>query len=100
MSLKEKLGDWVHTEQFTVHEAACLWAGYLPGNVVGLDAVVQSKIQAAKRLIAMDLRHTLDTSENAFSMIGNHDQSYVHRADLVALAEQKGIKPAFLYIDG
>jgi hypothetical protein len=98
MTLREQLGDWIRTDRFTVHEAACLWAGYLPGYFS--DQAIKSKIAAASRLIATDLRNALDTSENALSMIGNHDGSYIDRDSLRWLAEKHGVKPSFLFIDG
>lgn len=91
-TMQDKLGSWSITDKFNISEAACLWAGFLPtANRYRLDAVSQSKITAANRLIISELKADFDNSENALSVIGDYDKSIVTRASLMKLAERIGL---------
>lgn len=94
-----KLGAWEHVERFKVSEAANLWANFLPGGSYIYDKATKPAVVGAERLIVSELKDAIDMSD-----VPGYSQDYtegtVSRADLLALAERKGVKPVFLYPKG
>jgi hypothetical protein len=98
---KAQLGSWEHVERFKVSEAANLWANFLPGGSYLFDKINRPSVVGAERLIVSELMDVLDTSAIPGYFNGDdYSNAYVSRADLLALAERKGVKPVFLYPKG
>jgi hypothetical protein len=98
-TLREALGAWAHVDRFKVSDAACLWAGFLPGGSYLADKIQKEGVVGAERLIVTELQDVLD-ERDVRPMDEDLGNAYVSRADLLALATRKGIRPGFLYPDG
>lgn len=93
---------WGMADPLTVEQAACLWAGVNPSNMLLLlrpdsewSAVAPCLQMLTGAIVSGEL--TADPSPNPKSFIGNHDKSMVRRADLMVLAESRDQCPPFLY---
>lgn len=97
-SARMQLGSWAHVDEFKVSEAACLWAGFLPGASYIFDKTNHPAIVGAERLIISELASVIDMNGAPW---GTDDlcKGIVTRPVLLELAERKGFKPPFLYPD-
>ena len=92
---------WGMADPLTVQQAACLWAGIEPSSSMLMrpqaeTAAIAPRLQMLTGAIASgELR--ADTTTNAFRYIGDHSESLVKRVDLMAFAESRGERPAFLF---
>jgi hypothetical protein len=93
------LGAWEHVNRFKVSEAANLWVNHLPGASFIYDKTTRPAVVGAERLIVSELDSVLDKSEVA-GYSSDYADAYVTRADLLSLAEKKGVRPVFLYPNG
>jgi hypothetical protein len=93
-----QLGSWAHVDEFKVSEAACLWAGYLPGSSYIFDKAAHPAIVGAERLIISELTAAINMDAVPF---GNDDlcSGTISRQALLALAKRNGFGPVFLFPD-
>lgn len=90
----------MHTDIFTVAQAAALWCGYDPSRLSGVDQLDPPEFVAVKQMLAGAIiggQLIADDSRNALNLIGKHDDSLVKRADLEAFAKSRDLFPAFLF---
>ncbi len=94
----DKFRSWLLSDWFKVSEAATLWVGRLPSGSYLIDQSKYPEIIAAESLITSTLRQKLDSSDNPLADYGGSLwNSRVSRADLLKLAEEKGVRPKFLF---
>lgn len=94
--------EWDLVDIFTVGQAACLWCELRPESSYQYQKGKDSRIVAIEQMLVAEHKNgllPLDSSNNALSFIGDYSSSFVSRADLKALAEKKGKKPKFLYLE-
>lgn len=91
---------WMQTDIFTVEQAAALWCGYDPSRLFHVDAMDPPEVLAVRQMLTGGILSGLlpaDLSTNALSMIGNHKESLVSRANLAAFARSRDMYPPFLF---
>ena len=95
---------WGLADPLTVEQAACLWAGLEPRSLSSTMFLVPEaeKVAIAPRLQLLagaiaSGELPADAGTNMSSTFGHHQTSLVNRADLIALAESRGERPAFLF---
>jgi hypothetical protein len=93
---------WGMADPLTVEQAAWLWAGIDPSSSLLLKQLPAERAAIAPRLQMLtgaiasgELR--ANTEINPLHKIGDHSKSLVKRVDLMALAESRGERPAFLF---
>jgi hypothetical protein len=96
--LRLQLGSWAHVDRFKVSEAACLWAGLLPGASYIYDKAGHPAVVGAERLITSEMSQQIAMDDAPW---GSDDLTLgsVTRVDLLAFANRKGIRPSFLFPD-
>lgn len=90
----------MHTDIFTVEQAAALWCGYDPSRLTHVNSMDPPEVFAVKQMLTGGILSGLlpaDTSTNALHIIGDHDRSFVLRKDLEALARSRDLFPPFLF---
>ena len=92
---------WALVEEFTVEDAACLWAGEEPRSVPyhpfpGKNPAPQAIVRALGGAIKRGELQA-DSSDNPHLSKGIFNWSRVKREDLRAYADRKGQRPAFLF---
>lgn len=92
---------WGMADPLTVEQAACLWAGYDPSSLMwrrpqAERAAIEPLLQMLTGAIASGELQA-DSNSNTALIIGDYNKSFVKRADLMALAESRGQRPAFLF---
>jgi hypothetical protein len=94
---------WSSVDQFTVQQAAALWAGIDPAVVsstFGMSDDEKSRLAARQQMLegaVMDSKLQARSDHNAWARIGNHDKSLVSRDALIEFAKQKNERPKFLF---
>lgn len=96
---KDRWGTWAHIDTLKVSDAACLWAGFLPGASYMFDKAQSPAIVGAERLITSELANVINMDGAPY---GSDDLTLgtVTRFDLNILAERKGLRPPFLFPTG
>ncbi len=92
---------WALVEEFTVEDAACLWAGEEPRSVPyhpfpGKNPAPQAIVRALGGAIKRGELQA-DSSDNPNVSKGIFNWSRVKREDLRAYADRNGQRPAFLF---
>lgn len=90
----------MHTDIFTVEQAAALWCGFDPSRLTHVDQMDPPEVLAVKQMLTGGILSGLlsaDTSTNGLSMIGKHAGSLVSRKDLEEFARSRNLFPPFLF---
>ena len=94
---------WGMADPLTVEQVACLWAGLEPRSLkllrYGTDVekvAIAPRLQMLVGAIASG-ELPADTKSNPLHTIGQHFTTLVRRVDLIAFAESKDERPAFLF---
>ena len=95
------LSQWGLVDVFTVEQAVCLWAGVNPSKQSHSRSEVElSQLAPILQFISSSIQTgdlPADSSRNGLAIIGKYLSSLVKRDDLIALANSKGQRPAFLF---
>jgi len=95
------ISAWALADPLTVEQAACLWANVDPSSSSPFLASPETAAIAPRRqmltgaIASGELK--ADTKTNVMASIGDHKKSLVTRADLMAFAESRKERPAFLF---
>ncbi len=92
--------DWDHVDTLSVGDAACLWCDEEPEASFDYQTTRNATIRTYQALIVAAIKSgaiQVDHSGNVLSSLGNYARSTVSRQDLRRLAEDKGMRPKFLF---
>ena len=91
-------GQWDLFDEFTIHEAAYLWAGYSPPepgtrviNAVAVKKIMDLLLSKADKIVI--------SKKGARTRVFEHHETKVSRETLLEIAEDLGTTPEFLYPD-
>lgn len=96
----QAVSHWMHVDLFTVKQAAALWINTDPASIWSIAGNSPPEYAAVVQMLTAGIVNgelRADTSTNALSMIGDHAESLVSRADLEMFARKRNLFPAFLF---
>jgi hypothetical protein len=90
---------WASADPLTVEQAAYLWVGVDPSPLLKSPKEVAAFAPRLQMLTGAIVSGTLkaETRTNGLAIVGDHKNSLVTRVDLMAFAESRGERPAFLF---
>lgn len=90
----------MNVDLFTVEQASALWIDTDPASIWSGTRYNPPEYAAVIQMLTAGIltgELQVDTSINAFHVIGDHTKSLVSRASLEAFARRKNLFPAFLF---
>ena len=90
---------WPLVDEFTLHQAACLWCDVIPGASPLFTRIEHPDIIAIEQMLEAAIRNDelAANTDDVSPLLKDYSKARIRRRDLQVFAERKGVKPKFLF---